>query len=63
MKKMTRENGDAQKTVNRHSSLVCCACSCIFEQIMIIYYQLTKLEYEREVLVWHKEQFIIYLAK
>ena len=38
-------NGGAHKTVNRHSSLICCACSCIFGPIMIVYNQLTKLEF------------------
>ena len=33
------------KTVDMHSSLICCACSCIFDQIMIVYSQLTKLKF------------------
>lgn len=38
------EMGGAHKTVNRRNSLISCACSCIFDQIMITYNQLDNLK-------------------
>jgi len=34
-----------RKTVYRHNSLNCCACSCVSGQVMILYNQLIKLEF------------------
>ena len=37
--------GGTHKTVNSLNSSVCCDCSCIFNQTMIVYTQLNKLEF------------------
>ena len=29
-------------TIDRYSELMCCACSCIYKRIMIVYNQLDK---------------------
>ena len=43
--------GSVHKTGSRHNSFICCACSCISGQIMILFNQLIKLEFG-EVLLW-----------
>ena len=39
----------ARKTVNRHNSMYCCACSCMFVQNMIVCTQLNKLEFDEKI--------------
>ena len=50
IKKEPPPNGGVHKTVNGHNSLVCCDRSCIFDQIMIAYNQLNKLEFDETLI-------------
>ena len=43
--KKSRSMAGARKTVNRHNSMYCCACSCMFVQNMMVCTQLNKLEF------------------
>ena len=46
---MRRKIGGAPKDSDRHSSLICYACSCTFDPIMIEYSQLSKLEFDKQI--------------